>query len=117
MIEIEQKMEDSGTEPLDEGTYHDETKLINISTWSKILSWIVLGYYVIAFVMRVILELQNPTEADFSSLLQIYTLYGFFSPLIFGSIYFLTLQAISEGINMLWDLEENSLRIIKDRNP
>lgn len=111
--EKEDETVDINTTTHNEDIFHNENKLLNISSWASTLSWIVLGLYMVLFVIRLILEIQNGRQGVAINLSQINAWLGLLSMPIIGSIYFLILQAISEGIYMLMDLEDDGLQIIK----
>jgi len=92
--------------------YHSEKKLLLISSWANILSWIVLVLYITIFIVRVVLEIQKTIMGIPFNLPQIYSWLGIFSSLIFSLIYFLLLQAISKGISMLIKQQENGFQTV-----
>lgn len=101
--------EDSNNEP-----YHNEVKLLNISFWSNILSWVLLTIYMLNFLARIISAVGAMGQGAISSLEQspfflldgIFTWTNIFAAPATGLLYFLILQAISQGILMLMDIDE-----------
>jgi hypothetical protein len=114
---VEEEIEEdvSATIP-GENTFHNEKNLLNIASWARILSWIILWLYIIVFVLRLISESQDTNQAFVFNISQPYVWLGLLSTPFTGLMYFLILQAIAEGLYMLMDLEENNLQLFKDRN-
>ncbi len=112
--EIEKIEEDVSTAIPGKNTFHNEKNLLNTASWARILSWIFLWLYLIAGVLRIISELQDMKQAFALNLSQSYVWIGLLSTPLTGFMYFLILQAVSEGLYMLMDLEENGLQLFKN---
>jgi len=106
---------DAETESPAEKTYHNDTKLLNISSWSNTVSWLILAGYVLVFIGRLVAAFQNFSQEDtvtyvgpsFSSFIAQYNFWiNSLLSLLTGAAFFLILQAVSQGILMLMDLEE-----------
>jgi hypothetical protein len=103
-------------DPGAEETYHSPNKLLRIATWAETLSWVVLVLYLVNFAGRTISYIHAgfgtwPTSLDGLT----YWLSALSTPLI-GVIYFLILQAVSQGIYILMDIEENGLEQLAGKN-
>ena len=87
----------------DDRVYSTNT-LTRIAYWAMILSWVSLILNVALFLGRLILQFQEGFDFQFISL---FNMVAFLSSLVVGIIWFVVLQAISEGIYLLLDIEEN----------
>lgn len=99
-----------------ENPYHDDSRLVAIAVWAKIISWFVLGVFLLSFIGRVVLEIQASADYEIIiDLFQLWTWLGFLTTPALGLTFFLVLQAVSEGIYFLMDIEENGLRLLEAR--
>ncbi len=100
---------------------HNENKLMKISYWANVISWVVLIGYAVNFLSRFIttfqefinssiVNVQNPTPTSFVTQFNLWV--NVFLSLAIGIAYFLILQAISQGILMLFDMEDNDVQLI-----
>jgi hypothetical protein len=60
-----------------------------------------------------VVEIQNINQGVTTTMYQAWTWFSMLSTPAIGLVYFLILQAISEGIYMLMDIEENGLQLLK----
>jgi hypothetical protein len=88
-------------------TYHNPNKLIRISTWANTLSWVVLAIAAILAVVQLYLNISQMQQYNQVPPM-VYAFYGAntLNDLLVGGFYFLALQAVSEGINILMDIFE-----------
>jgi hypothetical protein len=88
-------------------TYHNPNKLIRISTWANTLSWIVLAVAAVLALVQLYLNISQMQQYNQVPPL-VYAFYGTntLNDLLVGGFYFLALQAVSEGINILMDIFE-----------
>ena len=94
--------------------YHNEARLLSISFWSSTLSWVILVIYLLNFLARVISAIgamqqgaiSNPEQSPFFLLDGVFTWTNILATPATGFLYFLILQAISQGILMLMDIDE-----------
>jgi lipid-A-disaccharide synthase-like uncharacterized protein len=97
----------------DKDIYHSEKNLLKISSWANTLAWVVLGIYILIFIGRIVVEIQNINQGVTTTIYQAWTWFSMLSTPVIGLVYFLILQAISEGIYMLMDIEKNGLQLLK----
>lgn len=97
------------------GTYFDRDGVLRLSRWADILAWVVLTIYVVSWLISMILFLAQyfsglyfDKSATFLVVLNIFAPY-FLQPLP-GVFYFFGLQAVSKGILILLDMEDNTRR-------
>ncbi|HET9590995.1 MAG TPA: hypothetical protein VFO91_19565 [Anaerolineales bacterium] len=97
------------------GTYFDRDAVLRLSRWADILAWVILTVYVLSWLFSMILFLgQYATGlyvdkgATFLTVLNIFAPY-FLQPLP-GVFYFFGLQAVSKGMLILMDMEDNTRR-------
>lgn len=88
-----------------EETLYSEKTLTRLASWASLLSWPVLILYTILFITRVVLEFQQGTEIGVNTAIN---LIGSLTSLGIGLAWFIVLQAISEGVYLLINLEENT---------
>jgi hypothetical protein len=96
-----------------EETYHSPSKLIRISTWANTISWLILALFIILTGGRIYTDGQQILQAFQQSGGQLpwiqvvlFVADRLSSSLFVGLFYFLVLQAVSEGINILMDIHE-----------
>lgn len=77
---------------------NSNNKLIKISTWANILSWIVLAFYFIYSVSGMIIEIHN---GSFTLRTNIFFMFPIAAPLVSGAVFFIILQAIAAGAAVL----------------
>ena len=88
-----------------EDRYSSPGKLLRIASWSYLLSWVMLVLSVILFVGTVYLQFLDSWNLD---LVFAFNWAFYLSSLVGGIVWFVVLQAISEGIYLWLDIEENS---------
>lgn len=89
--------------------YHRPQRMIRVANWANILSWVVLivsGLFLVFFISAIFVTITQSSANLFIELVP--TLVQAFLILIPGLFLFVTLQAISEGIYLLMDIEENT---------
>ena len=100
---------------LEDEPLHNEHKLLNISSWANIISWIALSGYILAFFGRLVTAFQGTPQDNVviqePSFFIVTMQFNFWANSLFllitGATYFLILQAVSQGILMLMDIEED----------
>ena len=97
-------------EEVDEGqTYHNPNKLIRLGTWSSTISWIVLAVTVVVGFVQLYLNVQQVNQyGQVPPLAWVYYIGDGLQTILIGVFYFIVLQAVAEGINILLDIFENS---------
>jgi hypothetical protein len=97
------------------GTYFDRDAVLRLSRWADILAWVVLTVYVLSWLFSIMLFLGQYLSglyfdkgATFLTVLNIFAPY-FQQPLP-GVFYFFGLQAVSKGMLILLDMEDNTRR-------
>ena len=94
-----------GTEA--EDRYSSPNKLLKIASWSYILSWVILVLDAILFIGRLVFQFMEGLDLQ---ILTLFNLLFYLSALAGGIVWFVVLQAISEGIYLWLDIDENSKR-------
>ena len=102
-------------EEVEDAALHNEVKLLSISSWANIVSWIALSGYILAFFGRLVTAFQGVPQDNvviqepsfFIVTMQFNFWVNSLFLLITGTTYFLILQAVSQGILMLMDIEED----------
>lgn len=104
----------------DNETYHNDGRILSISIWANSLSWVILILYALSFIATMIDASQNTSSSIYST--SFFTLSGFrawisllSSPAV-GFMFFLILQAISQGILFLMDIYEKILQKSDSQN-
>jgi len=116
IIGVEAEMSESNEKKgLFLGTYFDRDGVLRLSRWAEILSWVVLTIYILAWLFSLVLFIAQASSGlyfdkgmNFVGLLSIFKPY-FLEP-IPGVLYFFALQAISKGLLIMLDLEDNTRR-------
>ena len=96
-----------------EETYHSPNKLIRISTWANTISWIVLGFTVLLFGFHAYTDGDQIVQAYQQSggqlpwvQVAVFVLDRLNTSLFSGVFFFIALQGVSEGLNILLDIFE-----------
>lgn len=95
------------------GTYYDRDLVFRISRWLRIASWVVAGGYIFQFllstgifllqIVRQLIYIGGPTELA-------QQIYWLVQPTFAGIIFFVVLQALSQALLLLMDIEDNTRR-------
>jgi Ni,Fe-hydrogenase I cytochrome b subunit len=89
--------------------YHRPQRMIRVANWANTLSWVVLivvGLFLVFFVSAIYVTITQSSTNLFIELIP--TLVQAFLILIPGLFLFVILQAVSESIYLLMDIEENT---------
>ena len=97
------------------GTYFDRDAVLRLARWADVLAWVILTVYVLSWLISFLMFLAQYLSglyidkgATFLTVLSIFAPY-FQQPLP-GVFYFFGLQAVSKGIPILLDMEDNTRR-------
>ena len=97
------------------GTYFDRDAVLRLARWADVLAWVILTVYVLSWLISFLMFLAQYLSglyidkgATFLTVLSIFVPY-FQQPLP-GVFYFFGLQAVSKGILILLDMEDNTRR-------
>ena len=97
------------------GTYFDRDGVLRLSRWADVIAWIVLTVYLLSWLFSLLLffgqyysGLYVDKGATFLTVFNMFTPY-LQQPLP-GIIYFFSLQAVSKGLLILLDMEDNTRR-------
>ena len=86
-------------------------KLQSLSTWAGVLSWALLIVYIINFGFSVYYDYQQIAGTSITWI-QGLSLVPRLASLFLGFFYFILLQAVAEGINLLLDSDEKLERLL-----
>jgi len=97
------------------GTYFDRDAVLRLSRWADILAWVILTVYVLSWLVSMLLFLaQYFSGLYFDKGATFLTVLSIFAPYLLqplpGLFYFFGLQAISKGLLILLDMEDNTRR-------
>ena len=103
------------------GTYFDRDGVLRLSRWADILAWIILTAYLLSWLFTLLLvfgQYSNGMFLDkggtflnvFNSMLSPYLLQP-----VPGVFYFFGLQAVSKGLLIFLDIEDNTRRAARGR--
>src|SRR5262245_27186484 len=97
------------------GTYFDRDGVLRLSRWADVVAWVVLTIYVISWLFSFLFFLGQYLNgmyfdkgATFLNMVGLFTPY-FQQPLP-GLFYFFGLQAVSKGLLIFLDMEDNTRR-------
>lgn len=102
------------------GTYFDRDGILRLSRWADILAWVLLTIYVLLWLSNFLVFLGQYFSGLFfdkgATFLNVINIFAnqFMQPLP-GIFYFFGLQAVSKGLLILLDMEDNTRRAA--RNP
>jgi hypothetical protein len=96
-----------------EDTYSDPERLDRIAGWAQALSWIMLIFFIVKPVIEIYLlwDFSGSAGQNRSSFILNLFLSGnpsILSEFFLGAVFFVVLQALSEGIYLFMDIEENT---------
>ncbi|NWG06846.1 MAG: hypothetical protein HXY35_09200 [Chloroflexi bacterium] len=97
------------------GTYFDRDSVMRLSRWADGFSWVVLVIYLISWISSVLMFFaQYYNGMFFEKGMTFLNVINFFTPYLTqpipGLFYFFGLQAISKGVLILMDTEDNTRR-------
>ncbi len=102
------------------GTYFDRDGVLRLSRWADVISWIVLTVYLLSWLFSMVLFLGQyfnglyfDKGATFLNALNMFTPY-LQQPLP-GIFYFFGLQAVSKGLLIFLDMEDNTRRAARSK--
>ncbi|RJP51231.1 MAG: hypothetical protein C4583_09165 [Anaerolineaceae bacterium] len=86
-------------------TFHNETMILEIARWSKIVSWAMVVIYLLRFISDLISVFGSGQFAWPPGMMdRVMFVASLLSTLFFGSFYFLVLQGIAQGLYMGLDM-------------
>lgn len=89
----------------DQNTFHSQEVVLRISLWANIIGWVVLALYLLNFSNDLVGLVQNwPPQIPGNLFEQIVAWAGLFSKPMFGVMYFLVLQGISQLLSLGLDI-------------
>ena len=97
------------------GAYFDRDTVMRLSRWADVLSWIVLTIYVLTWLSSILLyfaQFFNGMMGDKgTTFLMVFNLFSpYLTQVAPGVMYFFGLQALSKGLLILLDIEDNTRR-------
>jgi hypothetical protein len=97
------------------GTYFDRDGVLRLSRWADVIAWIVLTVYLLSWSFSLLLFLgQYFSGLYFDKGATFLNVFNMFSPYLQqplpGVFYFFGLQAVSKGLLIFLDMEDNTRR-------
>ena len=97
------------------GAYFDRDGVLRLSRWADTLSWVTLALYVLAWLFQILLFFSQYANGMMGEKgLNFLMGFNMFSPYMTqplpGLFYFICLQAVSKGLLILLDMEDNTRR-------
>src|SRR5512134_97899 len=97
------------------GTYFDRDGVLRLSRWADMIAWIVLTVYLLSWLFSLLLFLgQYFSGLYFDKGATFLMVFNMFTPYLQqplpGVFYFFGLQAVSKGLLILLDMEDNTRR-------
>lgn len=97
------------------GTYFDRDGVLRLSRWADVVAWIVLTVYLLSWLFSILLFLgQYLNGLYFDKGGTFLTIFNMFAPYLQqplpGIFYFFGLQAVSKGLLIFLDMEDNTRR-------
>ena len=97
------------------GTYFDRDAVLRLSRWADVVAWVILTIYLlwwlstfIAFLGQYLNGMYFDKGASFLNVINIFS--GQLQQPLPGVFYFFGLQAVSKGLLMFLDMEDNTRR-------
>ncbi len=103
------------------GTYFDRDDVIQLASFARIMAWVVLGVYLLDWLVAIALFLLQLGNGYFFEKGQmIYNLTGIVMPFLLkpvpGFVYFIALMAVSKVLLIFLDIEDNTRRMGRPAN-
>lgn len=100
------------------GTYFERDSILRISRWADIIAWVTLTVYMVTWLSSLLLTLsQYYNGMFFEKGMTFLNAISYFAPQFQqgmpGFFYFFGLQAVSKGLLILLDMEDNTRRAAK----
>ncbi len=102
------------------GTYFDRDGVLRLSRWADVVAWIVLTVYLLTWLFSLLLyfgQYFNGLYADkgvtFLNVINMFT--PFLQQPLPGVFYFFGLQAVSKGLLIFLDMEDNTRRAARSK--
>jgi hypothetical protein len=102
------------------GTYFDRDGVLRLSRWADVVAWVVLAVYILSWLFSLLLffgqyfsGMYFDKGATFLNVINMFT--PFFQQPLPGLFYFFGLQAISKGLLIFLDMEDNTRRAARTK--
>ena len=102
------------------GTYFDRDGVLRLSRWADVIAWIVLTIYLLTWLFSLLLYfgqyfngLYGDKGATFLNMINMFT--PFLQQPLPGVFYFFGLQAVSKGLLIFLDMEDNTRRAARSK--
>lgn len=102
------------------GTYFDRDGILRLSRWADVIAWIILTIYLLSWLVSMLLFLAQyfnglyfDKGATFLNAINMFIPY--IKELLPGIFYFFGLQAISKGLLIFLDMEDNTRRAARSK--
>jgi hypothetical protein len=102
------------------GTYFDRDGVLRVSRWADVFSWIVLTVYLLTWLFSLLLYFGQYfnglyTDKGGTFLNAINMFMPFLQQPLPGVLYFFGLQAVSKGLLIFLDMEDNTRRAARNK--
>lgn len=102
------------------GTYFDRDGVLRLSRWADVIAWIVLTIYILTWLLSLLVYfsqyfngLYMDKGATFLNVLNLFS--PFLQQPLPGVFYFFGLQAVSKGLLIFLDMEDNTRRAARSK--
>ncbi len=102
------------------GTYFDRDGVLRLSRWADVVAWIVLTIYLLTWLFSLLLYfgqyfngLYTDKGATFLNVINMFA--PFLQQPLPGVFYFFGLQAVSKGLVIFLDMEDNTRRAARSK--
>jgi hypothetical protein len=97
------------------GTYFDRDGVLRLSRWADVVAWIVLTIYIISWLSSFLFFLGQYLNGIYfdkgATFLNVVSSFApYFQQPVPGLLYFFSLQAVSKGLLIFLDMEDNTRR-------
>jgi hypothetical protein len=97
------------------GTYFDRDGVLRLARWADVVAWVVLTVYILSWLFSLLLFFgQYFNGMYFDKGATLLNMFNMFTPYLQqplpGLLYFFGLQAISKGLLIFLDMEDNTRR-------
>jgi len=102
------------------GTYFDRDGVLRLARWADVVAWVVLTVYILSWLFSLLLFFgQYFNGMYFDKGATLLNVFNMFTPYLQqplpGLLYFFGLQAISKGLLIFLDMEDNTRRAARTK--
>jgi hypothetical protein len=118
---MEATMSESNEKPANFlGTYFDRDGVLRLSRWADVVAWVVLTVYILSWLFSILLFFSQYFSGIYmdkgATFLNVFNMFApYLQQPLPGLFYFFGLQAVSKGLLIFLDMEDNTRRAARPK--